>query len=108
MKSYMSCIPSLSRQNSHCQWLNTRKNALGTVLFWKKKMGTEILKSRFYPGDLVTRTREREIGAVSGRVRILCSYVIPPAGFSRASFQKNLFRPRRVSKKQVSGLALHL
>ena len=71
-------------------------------------MGTEILKSRFYPGDLVTRTREREIGAVSGRVRILCSYVIPPAGFSRASFQKNPFRTRRVSKKQVSGLALHL
>ena len=34
----------------------------------------------------MTRTREREIGAVSGRVRILCSYVIPPAGFFRASF----------------------
>ena len=108
MKSYMSCIPSLSRQNSHCQWLNTRKKCPRNSTVLEKKMGTEILKSRFYPGDLVTRTREREIGAVSGRVRILCSYVIPPAGFSRASFQKNLFRPRRVSKKQVSGLALHL
>lgn len=53
---------SLSRQNSLFQWLNSCKNAPGTVLFWKT-MGTEILKS---PGDLVTRTREREIGADPG------------------------------------------
>ena len=29
---------------------------------------TEKIKRSFYPGDLVTRTGEREIGAVSGRV----------------------------------------
>ena len=47
MKSYMSYIPSLSRQNSHCQWLNTRKNAPGTVLFWKKKWAQKYSKVDF-------------------------------------------------------------
>ena len=71
-------------RNNLCQWLNRCKNAPETVLrtrdyekekftFWAKsglnlKQGTEKLKRWFYPGDMVTRTGDREIGVVSVRL----------------------------------------